>query len=125
MALGPYIVLHVMKSPYGIPKSGIHWYLTYLEHHVDRLAMQMTPTDSCVLFSRQRRNLDGVVALQVEDFFGVGTSEFLELEGQTSDHFKCKPMRMISETFTTFNGVIVGWMKEGFKESNQSKIVNH
>lgn len=32
-------VLKVVKPLYGISESGLHWYLTYLEHHLDVLKM--------------------------------------------------------------------------------------
>lgn len=38
-------VLHVVEPLYIIPKSGLHWYLTYLDHHKQRLGMKRTTID--------------------------------------------------------------------------------
>lgn len=40
MKIPPNTVLKVVKTLYGIPESGIHWYLTHQEHHIERLGMR-------------------------------------------------------------------------------------
>lgn len=42
-------VLNVVKPLYEIPESGLHWYLTYLTHHLDSLNMTRSKCDPCVL----------------------------------------------------------------------------
>lgn len=83
--LGNEIVLRVMKQLYGIPESGIHWYLTYLEYHVDRVGMQRTRADPCVLYGRQSGQLEGLVLLQVDESFSTRTASYLEKEDTTSE----------------------------------------
>lgn len=33
------MVLQVVRPLYGMPESGLHWYLTYLDHHITCLGM--------------------------------------------------------------------------------------
>lgn len=37
--LTPGFVLKVVEPLYGIPETGLHWYLTYLSHHLETLGM--------------------------------------------------------------------------------------
>lgn len=68
MELPDDVVLQVIRPLYGIPESGLHWYLTYLRHHQERLGMQRATMDSYFLFRyEQDGNLDVIVVLQVED----------------------------------------------------------
>lgn len=43
------MVLKVVKNFYGIPKSGLHWYLTSLNRHLTNLRMNQVNADTCVL----------------------------------------------------------------------------
>lgn len=49
MGLAPNTVIKVVKTLYGIPESGLHWYLTYIDHHVTRLEMKKAKVDSLLL----------------------------------------------------------------------------
>lgn len=73
-------ILCVVQPLYGIPKSGLNWYLTYLEHHLKVLNMTRTKEIPCVLIRQTNDELDGMVILQVEDSLGIGTSELLKDE---------------------------------------------
>ena len=39
----------VRKPLYGIPESGLHWYLTYHKHHTERLGMSACRSDPCLV----------------------------------------------------------------------------
>lgn len=71
-------VLRVVNPLYIIPESGLHWYLTYLHHHLDFLGMKRTRADPCVLMHHTDNCLVGLVLLQVEYLLGFGTEDFLE-----------------------------------------------
>lgn len=60
-------VLIVVKPLYGVPESGLHWFLTYQDHHVNNLGMKSTIIDNCVLYKRNETHLEGMTALQVDD----------------------------------------------------------
>lgn len=50
--LGEQGVLHVFKQLHGIHESELHWFLTYLEHHVYRLQMHHTRKEPCLLYDK-------------------------------------------------------------------------
>lgn len=70
-------VLKVVKPLYGIPESELHWYLTYLHHHIDELGMTRSRADPCVLYRRTGTTLDGVKVLQFDDSLKVGSTGFM------------------------------------------------
>lgn len=56
-------VFKVFKPLYGIPDSGLHWYLTYLTHNLDTFKMNKARMDICVLLRRQNNSLEGLILL--------------------------------------------------------------
>lgn len=105
MELGDDYVLEVIKPLYGIPESGLHWYLTYLDHHTGTLGMNRSNIDPCVLCRRTESGLDGIVLLQVDDSLGFGTPQFLADEEKGSSKFNSKPRTTLTEKPTSFNGI--------------------
>lgn len=98
------IVLQVIKPLYGIPESGLHWYLTYLEYHIDELKMVRTKADTFFLIKRNDEGIEGMVLLQVDDSLGVGTEGFLEKEEKWSQRFRSKDRKIIGREGQQFNG---------------------
>jgi hypothetical protein len=99
-------ILRALKPLYGIPESGLHWFLTYSDHHVNALHMTPCAADRCLFF---RKGNDGgppsTTALQVDDSFGSGDKHFLAEEEAVSVHFKTKPRKLIKVGSTVkFNG---------------------
>ena len=99
-------VLRAVKPLYGIPESGLHWFLTYQDHHLNRLGMQPTRYDPCLLFLRDNNRTLGITALQVDDNLVHGSSAFLELEEANSKVFDSKPRVLLTlGKSAVFNGV--------------------
>lgn len=67
MGLPNNTVLLVIKFLYGIPESGLHWYISYLEYHINNLGMFHSTADPCLLVKRTDVRLKGLVALQVDE----------------------------------------------------------
>lgn len=63
---------------YMASRSGLHWYLTYMSHHLESLFMTHTRADPCVLISQKNDFLDGLIILQVYESLGLGSPEFME-----------------------------------------------
>lgn len=100
MRLSPDTVLKVVRPLYGIPESGLHWYLTYLENHVDNLGMNRTKADPCVTWKSKGNCIQGLIVLQVDESLGMGTQGFLKEEEEGSMRFKSKPRTPIAEEGT-------------------------
>lgn len=98
-----------MKTFYGIPESGLHWYLTYMGHHRDKLCTTETRVDPCVMFRRNRDGeVEGAVVLQVDDSLGFWNANFMQEEESASKEFNSKKRKQISaSTNATFNGEVV------------------
>lgn len=121
--LPPDTVLKVVKPLYGIPESGLHWYLTYVGHHIDKLNMTRATSDPCLLIRRDGTNLQGIVILQVDDSFAIGTEEFEQEEDEQSKEFLSKPKTILTEKQIPFNGIMIAKEKDGtIKVTQQEKI---
>jgi hypothetical protein len=89
---------------YGIPESGLHWFMTYMHHHRTELGMNQARADKCFLYRRDDGGIS-VTTLQVDDSFGTGTPEFLQDEENHSLEFRCKPRQLIETGgHVMFNG---------------------
>ena len=105
-------VLRAIKPLYGLPESGLHWFLTYQGHHLNRLRMSKTRMDPCLLYLRNGNRLSGVTALQVDDNLGHGTEDFLQAEEENSRIFESKPRSLVTAAKSAiFNGVNISVME--------------
>lgn len=100
-------VLEVVKPLYGIPESGLHWYMSYLTHHLESLNMVKSKVDPCVLIKRTNDKLTGMILLQVDDSLGFGNKDFLAEEEMASTQFKSKPRSSLTTAPSSFNGLTI------------------
>lgn len=100
-------VFKVEKPLYGIPEFGLRWYLTYLLHHLVRLGMKRSTAEPCILHKHDGNRPIGVIALQVNDSFGIGTSDLLRLENDEAKIFMHKPRIILDNFGATFNSLTV------------------
>lgn len=105
MGLPEGYVLEIMKPLYGIPDSGLHWYLTYMTHNVEELGMYRSRVDPCILLRRDTDRLLGIVLLQVDVTLGFGNSTFFTDEERASKRFKSKPRTPLTNKPVSFNGL--------------------
>ena len=118
-------VLQAIKPLYGIPESGLYWFETYHSHHIQRLRMTPTSADQCLLFSKDKstHNIPNLVALQVDDSFGIVSKDFLQLEEAEVKQFKCKPRTiLLKEKSVRFNGSQISRKKNNMYELKQSEM---
>lgn len=97
MDLSQDTILKVMEPLYGMPESGSHWSLTFFDHLINRLEMNRSTRDPCLLFKRGKRGLDWLITLQVDEPFGVGTPDFMASEEYALAPFKHHPRNALSE----------------------------
>lgn len=115
-------IILCVKPLYGIPESGLHWFVPYHGHHVISLQMNSTKVDPCLLFSRNDDQIEGMTILQVDDSIGLGTTEFLRRESETTKLFKSKPQLILSkENEAVFNGSQVRRNEDGTYKLHQTE----
>jgi hypothetical protein len=93
----------VPRPLYGIPGSGLHWFITFHNHYTEVLQMSSSRADPCLLYKHINTVPCGVI-LQVDDSLGYGPDCFQE-EEEESKRFLCKPRDITTENHTVFNGV--------------------
>lgn len=97
LGIGKEKVLLLLKPLYGIPESGLHWFVTYVEYHKEKRGMEQTRADPCFLFKREGSKLQAATVLQVDESLGFGDKWFMKCEDNISNHFKCKPRKIITK----------------------------
>lgn len=122
MGLEPGKLLKAVKPLYGIPESGLHWYLTYVNHHKKALGMKQTKFDPCVLYRRVENKLEGLTTLQVDDSYGFGVKAFLDKEDEKSKKFITKPrINLSAGSKRDFNGFVIEKCENGVCRLQQSE----
>ena len=99
-------ILRIVKPLYGIAEAGIHWFATYQTHHQEKLGMETSAFDPCLLITKQGTNF-GITGLQTDDTINVGTKEFLEMEDLElkKAELKAKPHQILhTDESADFNG---------------------
>lgn len=118
-------ILNVIKHIYGIPEGRLHCYWTYLDHNIERLGMNRTTIDPCILFKCDNNGLNGMVILPVEDSFDLEVEAFRKDEEEAASVFRGNPWPFLQSETTTFNGTRLSQQKDGSIKIEQSdKIFN-
>ena len=56
-------ILRIVKPLYGIAEAGIHWFATYQTHHKEKLGMETSTFNPCLLITKHDANF-GITGLQ-------------------------------------------------------------
>lgn len=122
MGLSDDDVLLAVGPLYGIPESGLHWFMTYQPHHIEELGMKACQVDPCLLYKRQKgQKLEGLTIMQVDDTFGHGDEQFLQTENEKAKFFKSKPRHILKEgQNVVFNGCQIKLNADGSYELHNS-----
>ena len=73
-------ILLVVKLLYGLAETGNHWFATYLNHHKEKLGMEMSPYDTCLFITKNGGENFGIARLQIDDTLNVETEAFTKKE---------------------------------------------
>jgi hypothetical protein len=91
-------LLKVLLLLYGVPEAGTHWFRTYHSDYTDKLKLQQSPYDACLLFttinSDANRITDtAIVGLQTDDTLIACNTVFKKRESEEleSAGFLAKP----------------------------------
>jgi hypothetical protein len=71
-------IMVVIRPLYGIAEAGAYWWSTYFKHHTERLGMETTTYDPCLLVTTADSGLFGLVAVQTNNTLNFNNSAFAE-----------------------------------------------
>ena len=71
-------ILKIIKPLYGVSETGVHWFNIYHKHHIEKLAMQQSTYDSCLLYTNKKGF--GIVKLQIDDTLILKNETFANAE---------------------------------------------
>ena len=73
-------VLRVVKPLYGLTEAGNYWFATYLNYHKEKLGIEMSPYDTCLLITKDGDENFGIAAFQTDDTLNVEMKGFMKKE---------------------------------------------
>lgn len=104
-------IMVILKPLYGIPESGTHWWVTYMDHHLKELQMEPSTYDPCLLITKNE--VFGLVGMQTDDTFILGEEKFSKTEEEKLK-FTAKPKESLTiSNPLMFNGCIFSLNKDG------------
>ena len=122
-------IMVVIKPLYGILEAGTHWWATYHKHHREKLSMETSTYDPCLLITKTPGECFGVVGMQTDDTLILGTESFstLEEEQLKEADFQAKPKLMLSsDAPLNFNGCMLLEQADGslrLRQKDQAKKI--
>lgn len=93
MGIAPRKVLKVVRPLYGIPELGLHWYLTYMEHHSGRLGLCRSRANHCLLYKHRDGELESLLIFHVNHTPIAQTQSFLNKGNLKSKSSMSRPTR--------------------------------
>ncbi|SLM34983.1 conserved hypothetical protein [Lasallia pustulata] len=97
-------ILKVIKPLYGVPEAGNHWFNTYHCHHTEKLQMEQSIYDPCLLYCTTSF---GIVGLQTDDTLFLADKDFATAENHELHKAKllAKERELLTESSPLkFNG---------------------
>jgi hypothetical protein len=66
----------VVKSLYEIAEAGAHWWLTYFKHYCEKLIIEISTYDPCLLITLANFECFGIMGMQINDTLGLSDDAF-------------------------------------------------
>ncbi|KAI1005358.1 hypothetical protein K3495_g2857 [Podosphaera aphanis] len=129
--------LLILEPLYGISEAGKHWYHTYHKHFEEKLHMEESTYDFCLLISKPTRKTNNgfcIVGIQTNDTLILADETFASQEEvqRQKANIKAKPVEHLSSTDPIdLNGSHISVEKDGIisltqqKHCKEIKLINH
>ena len=100
-------IMVVIKPLYGIAEAGAYWWSTYFKHHTNKLQMETSTYDPCLLISKSTAAGFGMVGIQTDDTLGLSDNHFAAKE-EDELCFNAKEKEVLTkDNKIDFNGCVV------------------
>jgi hypothetical protein len=103
-------ILRVVKPLYGVPEAGNHWYNTYHSHHIQKLHMNQSTYDPCLLYTTSNTTGNtgfGIIGIQTDDTLILADMTFTTQEADKlkKAQFLSKEREQLTQSYLVkFNG---------------------
>jgi hypothetical protein len=120
--LPPGMLLKILRPLYGVPEAGTHWFRTYHNHHTEKLKLQQSFYDPCLLFAFNN-DIQAIIGLQTDDTLLACNTVFKDKEQEELEkaQFPAKPLQKLTvNSPLEFNGMTLTKSPEGSITISQS-----
>ncbi|APA06573.1 hypothetical protein sscle_02g013430 [Sclerotinia sclerotiorum 1980 UF-70] len=121
------MILLVIKPLYNVPKAGNHWFKTYHTHHYEKLKMQQSTYDPCLLYTNNEDTGFGIVGLQTDDTLIVDNEKFIQAEEKElkDANFIAKDREELTHDHPLkFNGVTLALQEDDIYLNQEKQCMN-
>ena len=115
-------IMAVIKPLYGIAEAGAHWWATYFKHHTEKLDMETSTYDPCLLVTGSESAHFAIVGMQTDDTLGISDDGFSVREDEElgKAKFLAKPKEFLSmDNPLLFNGCRLAMRDNGVLDLQQ------
>lgn len=117
--------MNIVEPFYCIPEPDLHWYLTYVSHHVHSLHMHRSRVETRLSYNRSGGTLEAMVIHHVDNSLILGLDEFSEMEDERSKAYLGRPRKRMEEQPTLFNGLVILPRRNGAIKMTQTEKIRH
>jgi hypothetical protein len=100
-------IMMVIWPLYEIAEAGAYWWSTYFKHHTEKLGMETTTYDPCLLIIIADSGLFGLMAVQTDDILGFNNFAFAEKKARECVFLSKERQNLAVLNFFNFNGGIL------------------
>ena len=71
-------ILLIVKPLYNLAKAENHWFVIYLDHHKEKLEMEISLYDICLFITKNSGENFGIARLQTDDTLNIGIEALIK-----------------------------------------------
>jgi hypothetical protein len=100
-------IIMIVKLLYGIAEAGAYWWLIYFKHYCEKLKMEFSTYNPCLLIILLKLECFGVVGMQTDDIFSLGDKAFTTKKSKKLVFAAKKKQFFTFDNALLFNGCIL------------------
>ena len=74
------IIVLVVKLLYGLAEAKNHWFAIYLDHHKEKLGIEILPYDPCPFITKDHGKNFGIARLQTDNTLNIKIETFMKIK---------------------------------------------
>jgi hypothetical protein len=113
----------IIKPLYGIAEIEAYWWSTYFKHYCEKLKMEFSIYNPCLLVTLLESECFGVIGMQTDDILGFGDEAFITKKSKKLVFAAKEKQFFTSDNALLFNGCILTLVGDTLRlrQKNQGK----
>jgi hypothetical protein len=69
-----HFILKIIKPLYSIPEAGTYWFGIYYNYYKEKLVIEISTYDPCLLITKNQKSLFGIINIQTNNILILGNN---------------------------------------------------